>query len=44
MALDCGGRDVLARQIAREEAQRRTLVAFLDGWAAAPRRTRGAPP
>ncbi|MGW3459853.1 hypothetical protein ACWDE9_09760 [Streptomyces olivaceoviridis] len=28
-------RDVLARQIAREEAQRRALAAFLDGWDAA---------
>ncbi|MGB9998470.1 hypothetical protein ACPMJQ_28430 [Streptomyces pseudogriseolus] len=25
-------RDVLARQIAREEEQRRALAAFLDGW------------
>lgn len=28
-------RDVLARQIAREEEQRRALAAFLDGWDAA---------
>ncbi|WP_331765609.1 hypothetical protein OH786_35975 (plasmid) [Streptomyces atratus] len=28
-------RDVLARQIAREEAQRRALAAFLDRWDAA---------
>jgi hypothetical protein len=28
-------RDVLARQIAREEEQRRALAAFLDGWNAA---------
>jgi hypothetical protein len=28
-------RDVLARQIAREEQQRRALAAFLDGWDAA---------
>lgn len=28
-------RDVLARQIAREEEQRRALAAFLDGWGAA---------
>ncbi|MGV9937498.1 hypothetical protein ACWC4C_32690 [Streptomyces olivaceoviridis] len=28
-------RDVLARQAAREEAQRRALAAFLDGWDAA---------
>ncbi|WP_331739512.1 hypothetical protein OG590_38400 (plasmid) [Streptomyces goshikiensis] len=25
-------RDVLARQIAREEKQRRALATFLDGW------------
>ncbi|WP_371558510.1 hypothetical protein OG416_35910 (plasmid) [Streptomyces longwoodensis] len=28
-------RDVLPRQIAREEAQSRALAAFLDGWDAA---------
>ncbi|WP_237545174.1 MULTISPECIES: hypothetical protein [unclassified Streptomyces] len=28
-------RDVLARQIAREEEQRRALAAFLNGWDAA---------
>jgi hypothetical protein len=28
-------RDVLARQIARKEEQRRALAAFLDGWDAA---------
>ncbi|MFJ8546661.1 hypothetical protein ACIRFH_32705 [Streptomyces sp. NPDC093586] len=28
-------RDVLARQITREEEQRRALAAFLDGWDAA---------
>ncbi|WP_159053880.1 hypothetical protein [Streptomyces sp. AS58] len=28
-------RDVLARQIAREEEQGRALAAFLDGWDAA---------
>ncbi|MER6108462.1 hypothetical protein [Streptomyces hirsutus] len=28
-------RDVLARQVTREEAQRRALAAFLDGWDAA---------
>ncbi|MER7900969.1 hypothetical protein ABTX62_34125 [Streptomyces sp. NPDC096046] len=28
-------RDVLARQMAREEEQRRALAAFLDGWDAA---------
>ncbi|MFF8919035.1 hypothetical protein ACF08M_38500 [Streptomyces sp. NPDC015032] len=28
-------RTVLARQIAREEEQRRALAAFLDGWDAA---------
>ncbi|MFB0620272.1 hypothetical protein [Streptomyces sp. AGS-58] len=28
-------RDLLARQIAREEAQRRAMAAFLDGWDAA---------
>ncbi|MEU7650313.1 hypothetical protein [Streptomyces huasconensis] len=28
-------RDVLARQIVREEEQRRALAAFLDGWNAA---------
>ncbi|MEV0636327.1 hypothetical protein AB0I77_15405 [Streptomyces sp. NPDC050619] len=28
-------RDALARQIAREEEQRRALAAFLDGWDAA---------
>jgi hypothetical protein len=33
-------RGVLARQIAREEEQRRALAAFLDGWDAA---GRGAP-
>ncbi|MCX5207648.1 hypothetical protein OG897_40370 [Streptomyces sp. NBC_00237] len=25
-------RDVLARQIVREQAQRRTLTTFLEGW------------
>ncbi|MEU3528317.1 hypothetical protein AB0E62_31370 [Streptomyces sp. NPDC038707] len=34
-------RDVLVRQIAREEEQRRALAAFLDGWDAA---GGGAPP
>ncbi|SEE30996.1 hypothetical protein SAMN04490357_7622 [Streptomyces misionensis] len=28
-------RDVLARQIAREDEQRRALAAYLDGWDAA---------
>ncbi|MFJ2249133.1 MULTISPECIES: hypothetical protein [unclassified Streptomyces] len=28
-------RDVLARQVAREEAQRRALADFFDGWDAA---------
>ncbi|MFJ4478780.1 hypothetical protein [Streptomyces xanthochromogenes] len=28
-------RDILARQIAREEQQRRTLSDFVDGWARA---------
>ncbi|MEU7245908.1 hypothetical protein [Streptomyces sparsogenes] len=28
-------RDVLARQVAREEAQRRALAAFSNGWDAA---------
>ncbi|MFF4717375.1 hypothetical protein ACFY2V_39170 [Streptomyces eurythermus] len=31
------GRDVLARQIAREEEQRRALAAFVRGWGAAGR-------
>jgi hypothetical protein len=30
-------RDVLARQIAREEEQRRALAAFVRGWGAAGR-------
>lgn len=29
-------RDVLARQIAREEEQRRALARFVDGWRAVP--------